>query len=362
MAGGPRVRVFLCVAVVLAGLGAAPGLLAISGADGLDRPVRVQATYEAGRRVFFEETFSGNGRTCATCHDPRNEFTVSPELIQERYRLEPSHPLFRPIDSDDGAGADYTTLLTHALFRVHVPLHASVTVVDRPDDRQITVWRGVPAIVNVGLSGPYLHDGRATTLERQALGAINGHMEPRRRPTARELAALKVFEGEMYYPQRLRVVDDTSDLVPRPVGFSLPVQSPAALRGRELFDLRCLRCHGGELGDTPTEPGTSQFTNVLVSDVNEPNLPLLRLSFRLTDGTTVETFTPDPGRAAITGDIRDLNAFDTPSLRGVKHTAPYFHDNSATTLHEVVVHYNDVFQFQMSLQDRDDLVSYLELF
>ena len=34
-----------------------------------------------GRRLFFEETFAGNGRTCGTCHPARNNFTIDPTFI-----------------------------------------------------------------------------------------------------------------------------------------------------------------------------------------------------------------------------------------------------------------------------------------
>jgi cytochrome c peroxidase len=49
-----------------------------------------------------------------------------------------------------------------------------------------------------------------------------------------------------------------------------------------------------------------------------------------------QLFTTDPGRAAITGDPADFEAFDMPPLRGIARTAPYFHDNSVDTLETVV--------------------------
>lgn len=49
-----------------------------------------------------------------------------------------------------------------------------------------------------------------------------------------------------------------------------------------------------------------------------------------------QLFSTDPGRAAITGDPHDFEAFDVPPLRGIANTAPYFHDNSAETLRDVV--------------------------
>ena len=53
-----------------------------------------------------------------------------------------------------------------------------------------------------------------------------------------------------------------------------------------------------------------------------------------------QRFTTDPGRAAVTGDPRDFEAFDVPQLRGIADTAPYFHDNSRETLREVVDEYS----------------------
>jgi len=53
-----------------------------------------------------------------------------------------------------------------------------------------------------------------------------------------------------------------------------------------------------------------------------------------------QQFTTDPGRAAITGDPADFEAFDVPQLRGIAKTAPYFHDNMRETLEQVVDDYS----------------------
>jgi cytochrome c peroxidase len=53
-----------------------------------------------------------------------------------------------------------------------------------------------------------------------------------------------------------------------------------------------------------------------------------------------QLFSTDPGRAAISGDPADFEAFDTTPLRGVARTAPYFHDNSHATLEEVIDSYS----------------------
>jgi cytochrome c peroxidase len=53
-----------------------------------------------------------------------------------------------------------------------------------------------------------------------------------------------------------------------------------------------------------------------------------------------QLFSTDPGRAAISGDPADFEAFDMSPLRGIARTAPYFHDNSHATLEDVVDAYS----------------------
>jgi cytochrome c peroxidase len=53
-----------------------------------------------------------------------------------------------------------------------------------------------------------------------------------------------------------------------------------------------------------------------------------------------QLFSTDPGRAAISGDPADFEAFDVPQLRGIARTAPYYHDNSHETLTDVIDSYS----------------------
>jgi cytochrome c peroxidase len=68
------------------------------------------------------------------------------------------------------------------------------------------------------------------------------------------------------------------------------------------------------------------------------------------NGTTVRRTSSDPGRALLTGFVGgppptdDWNKLDMPGLRGLRNTAPYFHNNSADTLEEVVDHYIEFFK------------------
>jgi cytochrome c peroxidase len=80
---------------------------------------------------------------------------------------------------------------------------------------------------------------------------------------------------------------------------------------------------------------------------------------------------PDIGRAAITGvpPSQDptgshVNAFKIPQLRGIRDTGPYFHDNSAKTLEDVMNHYGFIFNtigIDISDQDKKDIVAFMKL-
>ena len=56
---------------------------------------------QEGARLFRNETFGGNGRTCETCHS-RSTGTLSPDDVQQLLRKEPSNPLFLHDGLDDG--------------------------------------------------------------------------------------------------------------------------------------------------------------------------------------------------------------------------------------------------------------------
>lgn len=53
-------------------------------------------------------------------------------------------------------------------------------------------------------------------------------------------------------------------------------------------------------------------------------------------------------------------AYDTPTLLGIVHTAPYFHDGSLDTLEDVVAWFDDRFALGLSAGERDDLLAYLQ--
>ena len=51
--------------------------------------LRNKLLIEKGRQLFMNETFKGNGRTCATCHPATNNFTIDKEFIAQLHRGTP---------------------------------------------------------------------------------------------------------------------------------------------------------------------------------------------------------------------------------------------------------------------------------
>lgn len=130
-----------------------------------------------------------------------------------------------------------------------------------------------------------------------------------------------------------------------------------------------------KLVDLPPIPVTaSGDLNDITPALDERGAPIVGPSL----GT--QLFSTDPGRAAITGDPLDFEAFDVPQLRGLAHTAPYFHDNNAGSLREAVDLYSRfILPFLLPLQlpqhppeapglppeslspaEKDDLIAFLQ--
>jgi cytochrome c peroxidase len=108
----------------------------------------------------------------------------------------------------------------------------------------------------------------------------------------------------------------------------------AALRttGREVFERTgCAGCHSGE---AKTDSGggnpSLDLTGPVVSAVTPGGVVLHDV------GTCDTGAFPDVDHVDILGDPRAACAFDTPALRGLADSAPYFHDGSAATLEDVV--------------------------
>jgi hypothetical protein len=333
-----------------------------------------------GALKFFLPFPGGNGRSCATCHDPRDGWSLTPDTVEARWQAlqrarqtDPcaDDPLFRSIDADDGAH-DFTWLRTRALFRVRVPLPDRVQLTDDPEATEVFVLRAAAPLNMLKHTAPYQQDRSADTLEEQALGAVTMHMEPSSPPSQEFLADVAAFQRHIFSSRRAAEVSRAIDAGQPPRDDDPPL-TPLEQRGKERFQDLCAGCHGGPAQVQnlenrifpPFDGSTNPVSlNVVISNpvpsgfgpspVHGPafDLPTQRFTVLLPDGTSTILQSSDPG--TVLTDPRALetvagnqvfNRFDVPQLRGINASAPYFHDHRARTLEEVMEHYQEFFRF-----------------
>ena len=328
---------------------------------------------------FFTPYPGGNGRSCSTCHDPADGYSLAPRTVERRWQLlqaakrldrEADDPLFRSIDADDGRD-DYSTLRSRALFKVHVPLPNRVRLADSPDEQSVTVLRAVPPLSSLKHTAPYQQDRTMATLEDQVRAALIAHMEVTTPPAEEFVESVAFFERGLFATEAARKISAALDH-----GTAIPDVEPklSALerRGQDRFEFFCGRCHGGpaqvenrENRIFPPFDGSTNPVSInvgisnplpegLKSDIHGPgfDLPAQRFLVDLPSGKTSELASSDPG--TVLTDVRALetvagnqvfNRFDIPQLRGINATAPYFHDHRAATLEDVLRHYQSFFAF-----------------
>jgi cytochrome c peroxidase len=243
-----------------------------------------------GRMLFFDPVLSGDQTmACATCHDPAHGFR-------------------------DGRG--------FSLGSDGMP---------RP--------RRTPSVANLAYTKALFADGRAGSLEEQALEPLLSHAEMAAGSEAvkarlagnAEYRALfeKAFPGEaidlplivkaVAAYERTLVVNDTP--YDRWARGDAGAMSAAAKRGYALFNGKgnCAECHPAPLFGS--------------DDLDPIGTPDRDPSGRLVRGR-------DPGLARLTGSQDDFGAFRATSLRSAAGGGPYMHNAAFRTLEEVVDFYD----------------------
>jgi cytochrome c peroxidase len=326
-----------------------------------------QAGNPAAGEAFFKIDFPNvhsNGRSCATCHVPEEAFQLSPQNVEARFQAlqearltDPfaDDPLFRSIDANDFA-SDFTNLRQHALVRVVIklPVDANgdklVWPQDDPTATSVGVWRSTPSVLNTAFTAPYQQDARVANLQDQALGALDGHAEITTDPLPRFLNDVAAFEKMLFSSPAVKALSQALDAgqIPPPTD---PFLTPLELEGKALFLVHCVKCHGGPTQTIPLSTLAPAVRNIRISKPVPP--PVAHLPFApspvpprvwIFRGAPAPVLSTDPGMALISGSVTQLNFFDIPPLYGISKTAPYFHDNSAATLEDVLRHYQSEFK------------------
>ena len=205
--------------------------------------------------------------------------------------------------------------------------------------------RNTPSVMNSSGRTTLFWDGRAETLEDQALFPIENPVEMAL-PVAEALQRLnadptyaKQFELAYGGPATARslgralaafqkTLDTQSSPYDRYSHGDDSAISESARRGRLLFIGRgkCADCHSGE------DFTSDRFRNI-----------------GLYDGGTLN----DKGRGAVTQQAQDDGQFKVPSLRNVSVTAPYMHNGAFKTLREVIEYYNQPDKVVPAAKGRD---------
>jgi cytochrome c peroxidase len=250
-----------------------------------DNPITVEGV-ALGRKLFYEKLLSGNNtQSCATCHNQALSFTDN--------------------------GTRFSTGITGAVGT-----------------------RNAQPLINLGYNLHYFWDGRAGTLEEQALGPVKNPIEMHLAWTeaAARLNANTSYKAEFKKAFNVDVIDSThvvkalAQFMRTMISYNSKLDrrlrneanlSASELNGYVIYNTEkgdCFHCHSIDAGRLLTD---NQFHNNGLDSV----------------------FT-DLGRGAITGNPNDNGKFLTPTLRNIALTAPYMHDGRFQTLEQVIDHYN----------------------
>jgi cytochrome c peroxidase len=224
--------------------------------------------------------------------------------------------------------------------------------------------RNSPTIINSAYNEFQFWDGRASSLEEQALGPIQNLNEMNEtldnvvRKVSKIPDYVKAFK-EVFgtgvtadgIAKAIAAFERTIIFANSPFDRYMQgdehVMSESAKRGMYLFNSKaeCIKCHNGP-----------NFTDNKFHNIGVPP-----------DGPLKE----DLGRYNVTNKDADKGAFKTPTLRNITETAPYMHNGFFPTLFEVVQFYNggggrsenkspDIHALNLTPQEVADLIEFMK--
>lgn len=327
------------------GLSAGAGQIVIPA----DNPM-TRAKIELGRQLYFDKRLSAdNTISCADCHHPDEGYTR-----QTQFGV--------GIGGQEGG-------------------------------------RNSPVNYNRILSGPQFWDGRAGSLEEQAVGPIANPIEM---GNSHEAVVETVKKIEGYRIQFARIFDD--DVTIENIGKALatfertivtgsspydyyePLRAMQVALKDDLEDLEAFKEDDPDLyedylaklkasGEHPISDSAKRGREIFFTA--KGGCTACHVGANLADekyhnlGIGMDKEEPDLGRFTVTNEDKDRGAFKTPTVRNVDLTAPYMHDGSVKTLEEVVDWYvkgghpnphlsKDVKKLDLSDQDKKDLVEFMK--
>jgi cytochrome c peroxidase len=149
--------------------------------DGAFATINVGGPTDTSTNPFFLD-MGTNGRTCVTCHQPSDAFSITPPHLQQRFSAtDGADPVFRPVDGATCPTADVSTvenrrdayklLLSRGLIRIFlaVPVNANYEVMNVSNPYGcnatdvISMYRRPLPTTNVSFLSAVMFDGREST-------------------------------------------------------------------------------------------------------------------------------------------------------------------------------------------------------
>ncbi len=273
------------------------------------------AKAELGRLLYFEKRISADGTlSCASCHDPKKGYTDQ----------------------------------------------AAVSTGIRGQKGGVSA----PTVINRAYGMLQFWDGRAKSLEDQAIGPMANPIEMGNTHTA-VVDTLKKIPG---YRTRFQQVFGTDEITLDHVAKAIATFERTVLSGNAPYD----RYKAGNKSAMSASQvrGMDVFFNKAKCDQCHEGASFTLNAFHNL-GVGQDKAEPDPGRFAVTKKPEDFGAFKTPTLREIEHTFPYMHDGSLKTLEEVVDFYDKggianknlderMKKLNLTPQDKADLVAFMK--
>lgn len=257
----------------------------------------------------------------------------------------------------------------------------------------LTGNRNSPTSYNRILSTTQFWDGRAGSLEEQAVGPIENPIEMGNT----HANAVKTLQQIPGYVAQFKAVFGTDKITIEDVGRALATFERVIATGPAPFDYyeRTKAFKDITEEDLEDDPDLKTIYDQVMADYKANamsesavrgrdlffseriNCAACHVGANLTDelyhnlGVGMDQKEPDLGRFVVTGVEKDKGAFKTPTIRNIAQTGPYMHDGSQKTLLEVVEHYNKggtpnpylsdkVFKLNLTEQEKLDLVAFME--
>lgn len=262
---------------------------------------QTKAKVELGKNLFFDPRLSSSGAvSCASCHNPALGYTDRlPRAIGHGAQVGP---------------------------------------------------RNTPTVLNAAYLKNQFWDGRAPTLEAQALGPIQAHGEMNMALDS-AVAALKKFP--VYQRQFAEVFGGKEPINSENIAKAMAAFERTLITPNSPFD-RYLAGDEGAINEQQKKGMKLFVTKGCVACHTGPNFTDSNFHRIQVPGST------DLGRYLVTKKEEDKHAFRTQSLRNIALTYPYFNNGSVDNLNDAVkIMGREMLKTELSKQEVDDVVAFL---